>query len=283
MNKNQFSAGVAGAFFSFYIYKRGLFDKSLTPILLYHDVTDRFYWTFSRTTVHLFRKQMSLLRKKDFFGVGIKEAARNKTSDKMFAITFDDALESVAENAFPVIEGEGFKADVYIVTDYAGRTSAEWDVNLGGIVKKHMDWDKIAFLSQKGWGIGSHSCTHRDLTLLTPDEVSEEAERSKQEIIEKTGVKPAFFSYPFGRTNPKIARIIQKAGYDGAVTSYPNRNSCFDPFMIGRRPVYLFDSAFDVLRRVERSSWKNIPYDFAGRGINFFARGVGIYKEKIEK
>lgn len=282
MHKIQFSTGVATAILSTYVCRKGFFDKVLTPILLYHDITDNFYWTFSRTTPHLFSKQMALLRKSGYSSVKVEESASKKSLDKIFAITFDDALESVSQNSFPVLEREGFVADVYVVTDYVGKTSG-WDVNLAGIEKKHMDWDKIAFLSEKGWGIGSHSCTHRDLTLLTSDEVSEEAERSKETIIQKIGVKPVIFSYPFGRTNKKIASIIEKAGYSGALTSYPNRNSYFDPFMIGRRPVYLFDSAYDVLRRVERSTWKNIPYDFVGRGINFLSRGVGIYKEKIKR
>ncbi|MBN2362605.1 polysaccharide deacetylase family protein [candidate division WOR-3 bacterium] len=282
MNKNRAAAAILSASFSLYLMRKGFFDPNSLPVLLYHDITDEFYWTLSRSTTRMFKNQMKLLANKSYHFVHLRQISAPVSGEPTFSITFDDALISVVKNAFPVLEECGFKAAVFVVTDYAGKLS-DWDVNLGGKVKRHMNWDEIAFLAENGWTIGSHSCTHRDLTRLRANEISEEAERSRETIFEKTGIKTSFFSYPFGRANCKISEIIRKSGYECAFSSYSPENPLFDPFRAGRRPVYLFDSAYDVLRRVERSRWKNLPYDFVGRNINFFAGGVGIYKEKIEK
>ncbi len=282
VNRTRTAAVLVSASISAYVIKRGFFDPGAVPVLLYHDVTDGFYWTFSRSTTRMFKNQMKLLAKKGFRTVSLEKVYSGTGDVNCFSITFDDALSSVYSNAFPVLDELGFTAEIFVVSDYVGKESL-WDVNLGGLSKKHMNWDEVSKLAESGWSVGSHSCTHRDLTRLTHDEIEEEARRSMEEIRKRTGKKPDFFSYPFGRTNENTAKIVQKCGYRGALTSYPRDNRTFDPFRAGRRPVYLYDSSYDVLRRVQRSSWKNMPYDFVGRNINFFAGGVGIYKDFIQK
>ncbi|MBN1619833.1 polysaccharide deacetylase family protein [candidate division WOR-3 bacterium] len=282
MNKKITAAALVSASISAYILKRGFFNPGAVPVLLYHDVTDGFYWTFSRSTTRMFKNQMKFLAKKKFRTVPLEKVFSGTEDLKCFSITFDDALSTVFSNAFPVLNEFSFNAEIFVVSDYVGKESL-WDVNLGGLSKLHMDWDEISKLAECGWGVGSHSCTHRDLTRLSPDEVKEEAQRSMEEIMKRTGKKPEFFSYPFGRTNTSVAKIVENCGYRGALTSYPHDNFTFDPYRAGRRPVYLYDSSYDVYRRVLRSSWKNMPYDFVGRKVNFFAGGVGFYKEKILK
>jgi len=265
---------------TYYILRKGFFKKDAIPVLLYHDVTDNFYWSFSRVTPELFRRQMRTLFKKGYESVALDSVFKAESKGLFFSLTFDDGFKSLVNNALPVLIDHGFKASVFIVTDFMGKKSS-WDVNIGGLYKSHMNWDDIFKLKDAGWCIGSHSHKHRDLTKISKTEAIDEINQSVTIMEKELGQKPMYFSYPFGRTNNEISKIVENAGFHAAFSSYPERNDVIDRFAAGRRPVYLFDTSQDVIARVDRSTWKNLPYDIMGRSINFFAGGVGLVKEKL--
>jgi len=265
---------------TYYVLRKGFFKKDSIPVLLYHDVTDHFYWSFSRATPELFKRQMKALSKKGYKSVSLDSVFETESKGLFFSLTFDDGFKSILNNVLPVLKEHGFIGSVFIVTAYMGKKSF-WDVNIGGIYKTHMNWDDIFKLKDCGWEIGSHSHRHRDLTKISKTEVIDDINKSVTIMEKELGQKPKYFSYPFGRTNREVSEIVKSAGFHAAFTSYPDRNNVIERFAAGRRPVYLFDTSQDVIARVEKSTWKNIPYDIIGRSINFFAGGVGLVKEKL--
>ncbi len=265
---------------TYYVLRKGFFKKDSIPILLYHDVSDNFYWSFSRATPELFRRQMRALSKKGYKSVLLDSVFKAESKRLFFSLTFDDGFKSILNNALPILKDNGFIGSVFIVTAYMGKKSS-WDVNIGGLYKLHMNWDDIFKLKDAGWEIGSHSHKHRDLTKISKAEVIDDINKSAAIMEKELGQKPMYFSYPFGRKNREISKIVKNAGFHAGFTSYPDRNDVIERFAVGRRPVYLFDTSQDVIARVEKSTWKNIPYDIIGRSINFFAGGVGLVKEKF--
>lgn len=278
----KISTSLISFYLANYLIKKKTFNIKCLPVLLYHDITDKFYWTFSRTTVGIFKRQMSYLKKKGYDEINISNLKRDiKIDEKVFSLTFDDGFESLFENVLPILNKLDYRATVFINTGFMGKKNS-WDVNLCNLEKKHMNWDKIEILLDNKWTIGSHSHLHRDYTKISKNEIEEDIGKSIDEIKKNLGFYPKYFSYPFGRTNKKIEDIVKKSGIEIAVTSYPESNLNKNYFAYGRRPVYLFDTSVDVYNRVKKSKWENIPYDIIGRNINFFAGGVGIVKEILK-
>jgi hypothetical protein len=142
---------------------------------------------------------------------------------------------------------------VFLVTDFVGRNN-DWELSLGRRPFRHMDWDRVRELSELGVTFGSHGASHRDLTGLSPEELRHEIEGSRERIERETGVAPRTFSYPFGRTNPAVARAVQEAGYEAAFSLYPpHANERVDRFALRRDCVYIIDTRFTLGCKLTRN------------------------------
>lgn len=269
---------LTGLYTGWYLASKGLFNPRELPVLLYHDVADDFYWSFSRVTPELFKRQITHLHHKGYRTLGIDEYLKGNYIHNRFLLTFDDGFSSIIDNVLPVLNEFKMTGVVFLVTGYMGKKNS-WDVNLGGYQNRHMDWIDVEKLLDQGWEIGSHSHNHLDFTKISRSQIEDELDKSTRDILKYTGITPRILSYPFGRCNPRVTAIVKNAGFEAAFTSYPQSNRNQDRWALGRRPVYLLDTRYDVLARVEPSAWKNLYYDWLGRGINFFAGGVGLYQK----
>lgn len=61
-----------------------------------------------------------------------------------------------------------------------------------------MDWDEVAALAADGHAIGSHTLSHRRMTLLNKDEVAEEVVGAATRLTTRLGQPIQWFAFPFG-------------------------------------------------------------------------------------
>ena len=113
-----------------------------------------------------------------------------------------------------------------------------------------MNWDEVRELQSAGMTIGSHSRTHPQLTDPNVS-LSDEVERSREEIRRKLGVTPDFFAYPYGAWDARAAAAVEAAGYRAA-RAYPGGawNSPADLFAL--RSVLVTDDMEAFQRAVAR-------------------------------
>jgi peptidoglycan/xylan/chitin deacetylase (PgdA/CDA1 family) len=126
-------------------------------------------------------------------------------------ITFDDGYESVYENAYPIMQAQGFVGVMYLVGDYIGSQG-------------YMDVSQIQAMTGNGWEIGSHSMTHPHLPAV-PDQINIEGGQSKSRLSSEIGVNVETFAYPYGEIDPFVVDKIAEYGYKAAVglgTQYVN-------------------------------------------------------------
>lgn len=81
-----------------------------------------------------------------------------------------------------------------------------------------VNWDEVREMSQGGVSFGSHSCTHRIMTTITPDEVSEELVRSRQILLEQGVNYVPVYCYPNGNSDTRIQEQVRVSGYEAAVS-----------------------------------------------------------------
>ncbi|MDP1817569.1 MAG: polysaccharide deacetylase family protein, partial [Leadbetterella sp.] len=117
--------------------------------------------------------------------------------------------------------------------------------------KKHLTWNQIAELSDKGISFGSHTVTHPDLSSLNSNDLEYEIRQSKETIEDKIGKSIDTFSYPFKFPDKKKAFInhlrtlLQKYGYHyGVSTRVGTTSKEDDRYFMKRIPA---NSGDDIL------------------------------------
>ena len=132
-------------------------------------------------------------------------------------VTIDDGSSSVSTVAAPILRRYGIPAVAYIATYAIGNPDAG-----KGAGEPFLTWEQVAALSASGMTIGSHSLTHRSMAKLTPGEIRDEGQRSKELIEANIGKEVTSFAYPFGMRrdeSPLTERILAECGYSSVFIS----------------------------------------------------------------
>lgn len=152
-------------------------------ILNYHKVMNNFEWGLTRVTPNQFEEQCKFLFQNGYQSLTFAEYCEQNISkdEKKFAITFDDGYESVYDEAFPILAKYGFKATVFVITNFIGKENL-WDVNIGWKKFKHLNAKQILELDSNGWEIASHTCNHKSLNHLSEKNLKSELKDSKRRL-----------------------------------------------------------------------------------------------------
>ena len=249
------------------------------PVLAYHKVKDKFELGINSLSVSAFEKQIQYLHKLGYYTTSLINLTNNKIEPGNYhplIITFDDGDESIFKNVFPILNKFGFKATVFIISDFVGKYNT-WDHNLFGNKAKHLTWKQIKILSQHGWEIGSHAATHRDLTRLSEDEAFFELIDSQKKISELIEKPVEYISYPFNKLNDNIIQFSQQAGYKGCciLSDRKNYKNKFGEYVIPRMGVYSIDSLNSLNNKLSNSAFESVKQHI----ISFFSQGTIYYKQ----
>ncbi|MHC4570462.1 MAG: polysaccharide deacetylase family protein [Planctomycetota bacterium] len=82
-----------------------------------------------------------------------------------------------------------------------------------------MSWQQIKEMSDHGMDFGSHSLTHPFLINLNVNKLKDEIVGSKVAIEEALGRPVEFFSYPYGKFNEEVVKVVEQAKFLGACTT----------------------------------------------------------------
>jgi peptidoglycan/xylan/chitin deacetylase (PgdA/CDA1 family) len=121
------------------------------------------------------------------------------------AITFDDGYVEQYEYA-KILKEMGVRATFYITTHAPSIKGYEQYELL------NTNPDLIAEIAEMGHEIGSHTCTHPDLTILDRYRIEEELKESKKFLEDVTGREVLGFAYPRGRYS-HVAKEVAKKYY----------------------------------------------------------------------
>lgn len=82
-----------------------------------------------------------------------------------------------------------------------------------------MNWNEVEEMSRNQIAFGSHSVTHRILTQLPEAEIRIELERSLQDLRRNGVNRVAVFCYPNGNYSRTMSNLLEKTGYEAAVST----------------------------------------------------------------
>jgi peptidoglycan/xylan/chitin deacetylase (PgdA/CDA1 family) len=234
-------------------------------VLCYHAVDET--WPVDLSVPEdKFERQLDSLLSRGYQGTTFHQAVFAPTGQRTLAITFDDGFRSVSEVAFPLLAERGLVATVFVPTSFidAG-TPATWEGVSHWLGTEHerkmlpLTSAELLELSDAGWEVGSHTCTHPHLTRLGDDELAWELTESRRRCGELLGRPCVTLAYPYGDWNDRVRRAAERAGYEAAC-SLPRRFPSPTPLAWPRVGILRNDGdrtfAFKVsptLRRLRRS------------------------------
>ncbi len=210
------------------------------PILMYHKVNPdpRTGGLGLRVPPEKFARQMEYLASHGFHTVSLTDVVDHFQSGKPLpprpvVITFDDGYLDNYTYAFPILKKYGFTATVFVVAHTVGKTNI-FDAGRQP-VNKMAGWRELKEMADYGITIGSHTLDHPNLTRLSLAEARHQIKESKALLEAHLGRPVEVFSYPYGKYNHELARVVRESGYRAAVTTGQGlAGSRDDPFTLKR-------------------------------------------------
>ena len=220
------------------------------PILSYHKISSQLEFGLNTLPPDRFRQQLIYLKDQGFKTITFREILDDNIPPHPLIITFDDGYASVYQQALPVLQEFGFRAVIFIITDYIGKANT-WDANLLSIKFFHLDGSQIKTLVGAGMEIGSHGVSHRALTFLPPEQLEYELRCSRERLTALVGKEIITFAYPFGIQNPAVQKAVQQAGYSFACMNMRGTGRKSNQYCLPRIPVYRTDSWFSFKNKLQ--------------------------------
>ena len=203
---------------------------------------------------------MQWLARLGYTGLAMSELMpylRGEKKGKVVGITLDDGYQSNLLHALPILKSLGFSATCYVVSAKLGQHN-EWDEALGMAQAALMGVEEMRTWVDAGMEVGSHTCSHADLNLISLAEARQELLQSKSDL-ENLLQKPVMqFCYPYGHFSTEHESLVSQSGYVAATTTHRGRACATDrmtalPRVPVVRSTYSLQFLLKVLTRYEDS------------------------------
>jgi peptidoglycan/xylan/chitin deacetylase (PgdA/CDA1 family) len=211
------------------------------PILTYHSLDEN--KSVISTAPDVFRRQMNRMSEMGLRGISLQTLSESLIANHAVpkgsvVLTFDDGFENFYTTAFPVLEQYGFKATVFLVTEFCGKNN-DWENNPSKIPpSKLMSWSQVKELDSRGIEFGSHTKTHPDLTRITEAVAEREIVESQAEIEDALGRPVTAFAYPYGKFNNSVRQIAAQRFSSACSTNLGKAGADSDLFSLERIDAY---------------------------------------------
>lgn len=208
----------------------------MRAVVMLHGVDD------SGSVVSVTRDQLRSLvrsiRDADHEVVPLLDLLRNRAGDRAVALTFDDALESVASEAAPLLRTLGAPATLFVATGQLGKTNRWPGQDPSVPAFPTMSWDAVRRVAEQGFAVESHSVHHPDLRQLDDRALDAELAESKFEITKQLGRAPEVFAYPYGWIDRRVVDFTRKHFSFAVTTRMGTLEGELDPLQVPRLDAY---------------------------------------------
>lgn len=211
------------------------------PIIMYHSVcNNKKVVSDYRISPELFEKDVEYLQKNGYKSIFVSDIIAYvydgvPLPEKPIIITLDDGYLNNMTNVLPILEKYDMRATVSVVGEFTEKFSSVNDPNP---LYAYLTWDNIRTLDATDRiEIGNHTYSmheigeRRGCAKISGESeekyeevLTEDLEKLQNELLEKSGVLPVVFTYPFGFVSKESLPTIKKLGFLAALTCYEHIN-----------------------------------------------------------
>jgi peptidoglycan/xylan/chitin deacetylase (PgdA/CDA1 family) len=232
----------------------GLRPRGSCVVLTYHSVTSE--------ERPLFARQMdTLLRYAKPVRADIE--ALPPEGGRYAAVTFDDGMQNIVDNALPELEKRSIPATLFIITDVLGKLP-DWECfGPRDTGEEHvMSEEQLRKLPSDMVEIASHTMTHPVLPQIDREKLAQEVEGSRAKLAKMLGREIKLLSFPYGAFNDDVVDACRKAGYERVFSALPYfAFSEPQEFLTGRMGVYPTDWPIEFRLKV-LGAYRWLPFMF---------------------
>jgi len=188
-------------------------------VLCYHAVSPAWPAALAVTPAAL-ERQLRTFVDRGFKGATFSDAVLRPPHRRTLAVTFDDGFLSVLDRAEPILTKLGLAGTVFVPTAFMERRqplawngTRRWADTPFANELRGMNWDDLGSLADRGWEIGSHTCTHPRLTELDAGTAYAQLLESRLECERRLGTRCTALAYPYGDVDDGVADAAREAGY----------------------------------------------------------------------
>lgn len=192
---------------------------SPVPILLYHSISaDPPDWisTFTVSPV-TFRTHLDVVVASGRQPITVSQFAdglqgKAELPARPVLITVDDGFADFADNAMPALTERKLPSTLYVTTGALAGEAPESVLPPADMLRAA----DLPGLEAEGVEIGAHSHTHRQMDLLSENQLADELSRSRDLLAETLGHPIRSFAYPHGYWRSRVLRLVDAAGFDSS-------------------------------------------------------------------
>ena len=127
---------------------------------------------------------------------------KSEIPDRVVVFTFDDGKRSNGEFVAPLLERHGFGGTFYI-TEGLGFEDKDY----------YLTWEEVRELHRRGFEIGNHTRSHRDVSTLAPDQLAADVEHIDRRCAQFGIARPQTFCYPGYHTDARAVAVLAERGF----------------------------------------------------------------------
>lgn len=193
-------------------------DPRATRILMYHGFTEE---ALDHDPENLFvtrralEQQLAMVRRRGWRFLdadGYLDVRAGRRSGRGTALlTIDDALESVADIAAPVLAAAGVPAVLFVPVGLIGGP-ATWMTEYP--TARIADAARLRQIAASGIELGVHGYDHVNMVGLGDAALAQATGEARDRLAELCGRPPRLFAYPYGANDERARRAVRAAGFE---------------------------------------------------------------------
>jgi peptidoglycan/xylan/chitin deacetylase (PgdA/CDA1 family) len=187
--------------------------KAKVPIMMYHDILPKKEVFFDVTPEEL-EADFELIKSKGLTPISLDQLiihlrTGSPLPNKPILLTFDDGYGGHYEYVYPLLKKFKYPAVFSVYVKNMG-------INTG---RSHVTWEQLKTMAGDSLvTIAGHSQTHPpDLTKLSDEELITEVIKSKEVLEKNLGESIRYFTYPTGKNDARVRKLVSEAGYIAAL------------------------------------------------------------------
>ncbi len=196
-------------------------------IFIYHRFNDDRYPS-TNTSLQELRSEFEYFKRNGYEVVSLEKLvralhAKETIPDNWVVLTIDDNYKSFYQHGLALFKEYGYAFTMFVYVDATEQKYGDY-----------MSWDELKELAKYG-SLEFHSMHHPHMTELSDDAIKKDFDEGLALFEKRLGIKPRYFSYPFGEFSPRVKEIAKSYGFEAILNQNMGAVATFsDPFDLDR-------------------------------------------------